>query len=56
MAGLVLDNFNPDWVWYASGILCFMAVIGFILLNRATQARFASEPAKQPVVATSQTS
>jgi MFS family permease len=56
MAGFVLDNFNPDWVWYASGILCFMAVIGFILLNRATQARFASEPAKQPAVATSQTS
>lgn len=56
IAGLVLDNLNPNWVWYASGMLCFMAVMGFLLLNRTTRSRFNSKAVKQPATATSQTS
>jgi MFS family permease len=55
IAGLILDNFNPNWVWYASGILCFLAVVGFLFLNQATRARLGDEPTKEPVAATSQT-
>ena len=53
VAGLILDNFNPNWVWYASGMLCFLAVVGFLALNQATRARLTSEPPKEPAAATS---
>ncbi|MCK5315818.1 MAG: MFS transporter [Anaerolineales bacterium] len=53
VAGLILDNFNPNWVWYASGMLCFLAVVGFLALNQATRARLTSKPPKEPAAATS---
>jgi len=31
-AGLIMDNYNPDWVWYASGIVCLVAVSGYAFL------------------------
>lgn len=33
LAGLVLDNANPDWVWYASGIIGLVATLGYIWLH-----------------------
>lgn len=39
-AGLVLDNFNPNWVWYACGLVAGIAVVGFLWLQVRTQARF----------------
>ncbi|MGD9091476.1 MAG: MFS transporter [Anaerolineales bacterium] len=48
VAGLVLDNFNPNWVWYGSGILCFLAVLGFLSLHLATRTRFSTPPLKEP--------
>jgi MFS family permease len=32
-AGLILDNYNPNWVWYAGGIICTVAVFGYYLLH-----------------------
>jgi MFS family permease len=40
-AGLILDNYNPNWVWYACGIVASLAVVGFLWLHSATQSRFA---------------
>ena len=34
LAGLLMDNYNPDWLWYACGILGLLATISFILLHR----------------------
>jgi MFS family permease len=34
LAGLILDNYNPDWLWYACGIIGMIAVIGFLTLHR----------------------
>jgi MFS family permease len=42
LAGLVLDNYDPDLVWYAAGILCFLAAAGFLWLHRFAQRRLAS--------------
>ena len=39
LAGLVLDNYDPNWLWYACGIVGMLAVLGFILLHRLTQAK-----------------
>jgi len=43
-AGIVIDNFNPNWVWYIGGLLCAVSVVSFIGLYRATQQRFAQSP------------
>ncbi len=41
-AGLILDNFNPNWVWYACGLVAGIAVLGFLWLQVRTQGRFQS--------------
>jgi MFS family permease len=32
-AGLILDNYNPDLLWYIGGVLCAVAAIGFYALH-----------------------
>jgi MFS family permease len=47
-AGLVLDNYDPRWVWWIGGSLSFAAIFGFILLHAASRRRLEaaeSEPA-----------
>jgi MFS family permease len=46
-AGLILDNYNPNWVWYLCGILSALAVAGFIGLDLRTKARLGDQPAPQ---------
>ena len=41
-AGLILDNYNPNLLWYIGGLLCVVAAIGFYALHLwlGRQARF----------------
>ena len=39
-AGLIMDNYNPRWVWYACGILSTLAILGFLFLYIKTRDRF----------------
>jgi MFS family permease len=41
-AGLIMDNYNPNWVWYAGGIICALAVVSFYALHLTARARLAS--------------
>jgi MFS family permease len=34
LAGLILDNFNPNLLWYAAGLVGLLAVLGFLYLQR----------------------
>jgi len=34
LAGLILDNLNPNWLWYACGLLGMLATLGFLALDR----------------------
>jgi predicted MFS family arabinose efflux permease len=34
LAGLVLDNANPNYLWYLAGIIGFFAVLSFLWLHR----------------------
>jgi MFS family permease len=43
-AGILIDNFNPNWVWYIGGLLCAISVVSFIALYRATRERFNQVP------------
>jgi len=45
-AGLILDNFNPNLLWYIGAGLCTVSVLGFLLLHLrlGRQSRFAPAP------------
>ncbi len=32
-AGVIMDNYNPNWVWYACGIISVVAALGFIAMH-----------------------
>jgi MFS family permease len=38
MAGFVLDNYDPRWLWYIAGCVGLLAVLGFLGLQRRTEA------------------
>jgi len=40
LAGLVMDNYDPYWVWYLAGVLAVIAVICFGLLQYKVKDRF----------------
>jgi MFS family permease len=50
-AGIIMDNFNPNWVWYLGGIFCTLSVVGFLLLNLAARERLAIQPSETPTAA-----
>lgn len=33
-AGIVIDNYNPNWVWYAGGIICSLVAMGYFILKK----------------------
>ncbi len=39
LAGRIMDNYDPNLLWYACGIVGLLSVLGFLILNRTTQAR-----------------
>jgi MFS family permease len=43
LAGIVWENLGPNWVWYFTGILSFMAMIGFLMLNNVTKRRLSKQ-------------
>ena len=43
VAGLIMDYVGPNWVWYISGILSLIAIIGFLLLHSVAKTRFSKE-------------
>ena len=34
LAGLVMDNLDPRWVWYAAGLIGLVAALGFVGMHR----------------------
>ena len=52
MAGYVFDNFDPNLIWYASGIFSFIAILAYLLLHVRVGDRFretAEKPQSAPV-------
>jgi MFS family permease len=37
LAGLVMDNYDPRWLWYIAGVIGLLAVFGFLALHRRTE-------------------
>lgn len=40
LAGIIIDNYNPNWVWYAGGILCSISSMGYYWLYKRAGGRF----------------
>jgi MFS family permease len=38
-AGLIMDNLNPNWVWYLCGILGVIATLGYFILHKTASTR-----------------
>jgi MFS family permease len=49
LAGYMLDNFNPNLLWYIGGLLCIIAAFGFYLLHLRLGARRQFAPAQKAV-------
>jgi len=47
-AGYILDNFNPNLLWYIGGILCAVSSLSYVLLHSRlkSQPRFATAAAE----------
>jgi MFS family permease len=52
-AGLILDNYNPNLLWYLGGILCAVAALAFYTLHLrlGTQERFAPASIEEQAMA-----
>ena len=50
LAGLILDNLNPNLLWYIGGGLCILSALGFYALHRrlGSQKRFAPVAREDP--------
>lgn len=46
-AGLIMDNYDPNWVWYIGGVLAALSIFGFLLLQRKVPAVAPDEPIKE---------
>lgn len=49
LAGLILDNLNPNLLWYVAGVLCAVAAAGYYALHLrlGRQKRFTSAPREE---------
>ena len=48
LAGYILDNFNPNLLWYIGGVLCALSALSYWVLHKTIgkQERFVAKPAK----------
>jgi MFS family permease len=49
LAGLIMDNYDPRWVWYLAGMLSVVAAVGFTLLYGRTKHKFAKAAEPDPL-------
>jgi MFS family permease len=49
-AGLIMDNSDPNLVWYIGGVLALLSIIGFLALNNKVPALKSDEPEAVPIM------
>jgi MFS family permease len=45
-AGLIFDNYDPNYVWYIGGVLCVFAILAFVFLHLRLGSKQKFQPAK----------
>ncbi len=38
-AGIIMDNYNPNWVWYAGGLISMAVALGYLTINASAEQR-----------------
>jgi MFS family permease len=51
-AGVIVDNYNPNWVWYVGGIICSMVALGYLILKTHVGEKFQQLVTKKTVPST----
>jgi MFS family permease len=51
LAGLIMDNYDPNWVWYAAGIVSAIAVVGYLWLHMWVEDSESEQPDVEPLAA-----
>jgi len=46
-AGLVMDNFDPNLIWFLAGGISIIAALGFLFLHIKARERFRAVPSKE---------
>ena len=41
-AGLIMDNYDPNWVWYLSALVSMLAIAGYLVLHFYTRGRLSA--------------
>ena len=44
LAGIVLDNYDPHWLWYIVGVVGILAALSFVALNRRVETKKRKNP------------
>ena len=52
LAGLIMENLGPSWVWYLAGVMSLISIVGFWLLHGISKHRFSKEelPIEEEVI------
>jgi len=45
LAGLVIDNYDPRWIWYTCGIVGTVTIFGYLVMHLRTRDQLEKEPA-----------
>jgi MFS family permease len=45
LAGMIMDNFNPNFLWYACLLIGSISAVGFLAMQRFSQRQPAAEAA-----------
>ena len=40
IAGVILDRYNPHWLWYGGGLICVAVAAGYLVLNKRAGTQF----------------
>ena len=40
IAGVILDHYNPNWLWYSGGLICVTVAAGYVVLNKRAGMQF----------------
>jgi len=48
LAGLIMDNYDPNLVWYLAGVIGFVAALGYWKLNSVVEKHISESSAAQP--------
>jgi MFS family permease len=50
LAGLIMDNLEPRWIWYAAGMVGILAALGFLIMHIQQRQEGESVPVPEPSV------